>query len=227
MRDRALGLCVPRTASTDIYDGAMTPSPGPPESSSPRRRLIARRRLSKRIGTDPRWGQAKPVPGVPESTPAPGPPKRARSGPPKARGRHHRFPLSRPAQRVKLGGTRSDGISPSLRALIERGVELHPGTARKMSGRIVIRFREAYSPVRIQINSRTIKVEDGDLRKPDVTIIGSLPDIIAVAAAPQVAGIPSPMTGRGLSAIGLVARGQVQFSGDTALARRLLRLLSL
>lgn len=114
-----------------------------------------------------------------------------------------------------------------MRALIERGVQLHPATARRMKGRIVIRFRESYSPVRIEINSRTIKVEDGDLRKPDVAIEGSLPDIVALAAAPQMAGIPNPVTGRGLSALRKVASGQVQLKGDTALARRLLRLLAL
>lgn len=114
-----------------------------------------------------------------------------------------------------------------MRALIERGVGRHPGLARGTSGRIVIRFRESYSPVRIEFNSRTIKVEDGDLRKPDVAITGSLPDIVALAAAPQLAGIPNPVTGRGRTAIRMVASGQVQVSGDAALARRVLRLLSL
>jgi hypothetical protein len=70
-------------------------------------------------------------------------------------------------------------------------------------------------------------VEDGDFHKPDVAITGSLPDIIHFVATPQVRGIPNPARLKGLVAIGRVARRRVRIEGDPALAREVLRLLSL
>ena len=96
-----------------------------------------------------------------------------------------------------------------------------------MRGRIVFRFAEAFAPLRVRFRASSVTVEDGDLRRPDVAISGSLPDIVHFATAPHVRGVPNPAHERGRAALAGVARRRVRVSGDRALARRLLRLLAL
>jgi ubiquinone biosynthesis protein UbiJ len=111
--------------------------------------------------------------------------------------------------------------------LLERGVERRPDVAHSMRGRIVLRFDEDFTPVRITFGARTVTVEDGDLRKPDLVIAGSLPDIVHFATAPHVRGVPNPARVRGRAALAQVASRRVRVSGDTALGRKLLQLLAL
>ncbi len=128
---------------------------------------------------------------------------------------------------MRLGRTVAKGISPSMLGLVEHGVTRRPEIAREMRGRVVLRFAEDFSPVRISFGARRIMVADGDLRKPDVAIAGSLPDIVHFATAPHVRGVPNPARARGLVALGHVASRRVRVSGDRRLARKLLRLLAL
>ena len=111
--------------------------------------------------------------------------------------------------------------------LIEHGVERHPKLARSMRGRVVLRFAESFAPVRVTFAPRSVTVEDGDLRRPDLAISGSLPDIVHFATAPHVRGVPNPARVRGRAALARVARRHVRLSGDRALARKLLRLLAI
>jgi hypothetical protein len=146
------------------------------------------------------------------------------------RGRGQRAPAVDPTPRVpvvRLGKTSATGVSPSMFGLLERGVMLRPKIASAIRGRVVFRFTDALSPLRVSFGSRHMTVEDGDFHKPDVAIIGSLPDIIHFVATPQVRGIPNPARLKGLVAIGRVARRRVRIEGDPALARAVLRLLSL
>jgi hypothetical protein len=123
-----------------------------------------------------------------------------------------------------------DGVSPSIFGLIERGVAREPEIAGKMRGRIVLRFAEGYSPVRISFRPRSVVVEDGDSRKPDLVIAGSLPDIVHFATVPtlrgRLHGVPDPRRPRGRRALRRLASGRIQVEGDNTLARRLLRLLA-
>jgi hypothetical protein len=128
---------------------------------------------------------------------------------------------------VRLGKTVGTGVAPSMFGLVERGVERRPEVAAHLQGRVVFRFAEPFSPLRVAFAPRTITVEDGDLRKPDVAIEGSLPDIVHFVTTPLVRGIPNPARARGLAAIARVARRRVRIEGDPALARGVLRLLSL
>jgi hypothetical protein len=128
---------------------------------------------------------------------------------------------------VRLGRTRANGLAPALLALLERGVQLHPSIAARVRGKVVFRYDEGYTPTRVSFGPRAVVVEDGNLRKPDVVIAGTLPDIVHVASAPQLGGLPSPHSPRGLVALARVARGRVIVDGDRTLARRLLRLLAL
>jgi hypothetical protein len=129
--------------------------------------------------------------------------------------------------RLKLGRTRRNGLAPALLVLLERGSMRNPDLLEGVRGRVVFRYEEGFTPTRIRFGPRTAVVEDGDVREPDLAISGSLPDIIHVAAAPQIRGLPGPHSLRGLIAIARVARGRVAIVGDRRLARQVLRLLAI
>jgi hypothetical protein len=132
--------------------------------------------------------------------------------------------------KIRLGRMVEDGVSPSIFGLIERGVSREPEVAGKMRGRIVFRFAEGFSPVRINFRPRSVVVEDGDSRKPDLVIAGSLPDIVHFATVPtlrgRLHGVPDPRRPRGRRALRRLASGRIRVEGDNTLARRLLRLLA-
>jgi hypothetical protein len=123
-----------------------------------------------------------------------------------------------------------DGVAPSIFGLIERGIAREPALASKMRGRVVFRFAEEFSPLRITFRPKSVVVEDGDLRKPDLVISGRLPDIVHFATVPTLGGrlhgLPDPRQPRGRAALGRLASGRVKVDGDNALARRLIRLLA-
>ena len=132
--------------------------------------------------------------------------------------------------RVRLGRMVEDGVAPSLFGLIERGIERDPGLAANMRGRVVFRFTEDFSPLRIRFGPRVVVVEDGDVRKPDLAISGRLPDIVHFATVPtlrgRLSGVPNPADARGRAALGRLASGRVRLDGNASLARRVLRLLA-
>jgi len=111
--------------------------------------------------------------------------------------------------------------------LIELGVGRRPEIAAALTGRAVFRFEEDFAPVRVAFKPRSVVVEDGDLRQPDLVIAGRLPDIVHFATAPLWRGIPSLRRRKGRWAIGRVASGRVRVRGDRRLARGLLSLLAL
>jgi hypothetical protein len=123
-----------------------------------------------------------------------------------------------------------NGVAPSILGLIERGVEREPELVAGMRGRVVFRFAEDFSPLRIAFRPRSVVIEDGDLRKPDLVIAGRLPDIVHMATVPtlrgRLGGLPDPRRRRGRAALGRLASGRVRIDGDSGLARRLLRLLA-
>jgi hypothetical protein len=131
---------------------------------------------------------------------------------------------------VRLGRMVEDGVAPSIFGLVERGVAREPDLAAEMRGRVVFRFAEEFSPLRIAFRARTVLVEDGDLRKPDLVIAGRLPDIVHMATVPTLSGrfggLPDPRRVHGRRALRRLATGRVRIEGDGALARRLLRLLA-
>jgi hypothetical protein len=124
-----------------------------------------------------------------------------------------------------------DGVAPSIFGLLERGAEKRPEVAARMRGRIVFRFVEEFSPLRIAFKPKTVVIEDGDLRKPDLVITGRLPDIVHFLTVPtlrgRLGGVPDPRAPRGRKALGRVASGRVKVEGDTRLGRRLLQLLAI
>jgi hypothetical protein len=131
---------------------------------------------------------------------------------------------------VRLGRMVEDGVAPSILGLVERGIAREPELLNGMRGRVVFRFIEDFSPLRVTFRPRSVVVEDGDLRKPDLVIAGRLPDIVHFATVPvlggRLHGLPDPRRPRGRAALGRLARGRVRVEGDNALARRLLRLLA-
>jgi hypothetical protein len=123
-----------------------------------------------------------------------------------------------------------DGVAPSIFGLIERGIAREPELAARMRGRVVFRFAEDFSPLRIIFRPRSVVIEDGDSRKPDLVIEGRLPDIVHFATVPtlqgRLHGVPDPRRPHGRRALRKIASGRVRIEGDRALARRVLRLLA-
>jgi hypothetical protein len=130
---------------------------------------------------------------------------------------------------VRLGRMVEDGVAPSIFGLIERGIAREPELAASMRGRVVFRFAEDFSPLRIHFKARSVVIEDGDSRKPDLVISGRLPDIVHFATVPtlqgRLHGVPDPRRPRGRTALGRIASGRVRIEA-TELGRRLLRLLA-
>lgn len=124
-----------------------------------------------------------------------------------------------------------DGVAPSLLGLIERGIARDPALAGEMRGRVVFRFSEDFSPLRISFRPKSVVIEDGDLRKPDLVVAGRLPDIVHMATVPTLrgrfSGVPDPRQARGRAALSRLASGRVAIEGDRTLGRRLLRLLAI
>jgi hypothetical protein len=131
---------------------------------------------------------------------------------------------------VRLGRMVEDGVAPSIFGLIERGIAREPELAARMRGRVVFRFAEEFSALRITFKARSVVVEDGDARRPDLVIEGSLPDIVHFATVPtlrgRLHGVPDPRQPRGRKALRRLANGRVRVTGDRVLGRRLLRLLA-
>jgi hypothetical protein len=123
-----------------------------------------------------------------------------------------------------------DGVAPSIFGLIERGIAREPDLAAQMRGRVVFRFDEGFAPIRISFRPRSVVVEDGDSRRPDLLIEGRLPDIVHFATVPtlrgRLHGVPDPRQPRGRKALRRLADGRVRVTGDRVLGRRLLRLLA-
>jgi hypothetical protein len=131
---------------------------------------------------------------------------------------------------VRLGRMVEDGVAPSIFGLLERGIAREPDLAAQMRGRVVFRFTEDFSPLRIHFRPRSVVVEDGDSRAPDLVIEGSLPDIVHFATVPtlrgRLHGVPDPRRPRGRRALKRLADGRIKVTGDRVLGRRLLRLLA-
>jgi hypothetical protein len=142
-----------------------------------------------------------------------------------------RRPAKKKEPRVKLGYVDPNGISPSLYALIERGAGRRPKIVSGMRGTVELRFREKFAPVRIEFTGDQVLVEDAnqddERGRPDLVIQGSLPDVVQLAAAPLVGGVPKVTAKRGRAALARVAGRRVRIEGSPLLARRLLKLLEI
>ena len=91
----------------------------------------------------------------------------------------------------------------------------------------MIRFRDEIAPVRISFGRRVIRVEDGDLRSPDLVVTGSLPHVVQLTVTPMVRfGIPDFRDSRGRAALLRVASGRVRLGGDLGMARRMLEMMA-
>jgi hypothetical protein len=129
--------------------------------------------------------------------------------------------------RVKLGHQAPNGIAAGLLPLVERGASRRPRIARELRGRVEIRFAEDYAPVRVHFDDDHVLVEDGNGKRwsSDLVIEGSLPDVIQLATAPLVGGLPKPTDRRGRAALANVAARRVRIDGSPRLARRVMKLL--
>ena len=131
--------------------------------------------------------------------------------------------------RVKLGHQARNGVAAGLLALVERGAGKRPGVARELRGRVEIRFAENFAPVRLHFGDAHVLIEDGNGKrwKTDLVIEGSLPDVVQLATAPLIGGVPKPTNRRGRAALASVAARRVRIEGSPRLARRVMKLLEL
>lgn len=127
---------------------------------------------------------------------------------------------------VCLGDLEDGGIAPALFALIDRGAVRRPDLVGDLDAELELRFTEGWPPVGVAFSAEGIVVADGPAQAPDTTITASLPQLVALAAAPHVKGFPDPRQARGRAALGAIVRSEVRIDGSKALARRLLTLLS-
>lgn len=128
---------------------------------------------------------------------------------------------------VRLGRTTREGVAPSLFVWVERGVERRPAVALEIRGRVTFRWLDDISPLSVHFGDGAIDVFDGDIDTPDLAVSGRLTDIVHMATAPTLLGIPNPASRHGLAAILGLYRGRVGLEGDRLLARRLIQLLAL
>ena len=150
-------------------------------------------------------------------------------------------PRRKPAlPEVKLGEVAGNGISAAMFGLIERGAHKRPRIAKGLRGTVELRFKEDFAPVRVTFRAKDVVIEDvvepaEDAPKrrrkrsnpPDLVISGALPDVVQLASAPLVGGLPTPTNARGRAALARVAGGRVRIEGNPLLARRLLKLLEI
>jgi hypothetical protein len=131
--------------------------------------------------------------------------------------------------RVKPAHQAPNGIAAGLLALVERGAAKRPRVARELRGRVEIRFAEDYAAVRLKFEDDQVVVEDGNGKrwKSDLLIEGSLPDVVQLATAPLVGGVPKPTNKRGRAALASVAARRVRIEGSPMLARRVMKLLEI
>jgi hypothetical protein len=126
---------------------------------------------------------------------------------------------------VRLGRLIQGGLAPAILAIVERGVRRSPQLAATLSGEVELAVDGSYPPVRIVFEPGMVLVEDGPAEAPALWVAGELGDLISLLVAPAVGGVPSPMTSRGRSALGLVASRRIRVRGRIALLRRLLSIM--
>ena len=136
-------------------------------------------------------------------------------------------PLSDPPL-ILLGAGSGASVTASIYAIVDRGAKLRPQLAHELRGSVLFEFAEGYVPARIDFRGDEIEVADGNDhdRAHDLLVQGSLPDIVALIAAPLAGGLPKPTTAPGRAALARLADGRVEFEGPLRLARGLMRLLS-
>jgi hypothetical protein len=128
---------------------------------------------------------------------------------------------------IRLGALLDGGIAPAVFALVERGAARHPAAAAALRGEVELRFAEGYPPVTLDWGEEEVLVFDGPASEPGVVVTSSLPDLVHLAAAPQLGGVPNPTNRRGRAALGALVGGAVRIEGSRAMGRRLLTVLAL
>ncbi len=128
---------------------------------------------------------------------------------------------------MRLGTLAEGGLAPAIMAIVERGVARRPEQARALGIEVELRMEEGYPPVRIVFGGDVVLVEDGPGASPDLSIIGALPDLVALLVTPLLGGVPSPMNPRGRAAIRMFASRRVRIQGRVGVLRSFLGVIRL
>ena len=128
---------------------------------------------------------------------------------------------------VRLGHLIDGGMAPAIMAIVDRGLQRRPGLARGLRAEVELCISDGPPPVRIVFAEDGVLVEDGACSAPDLRVIGTLPDLVALMVAPLLGGLPNPVARRGRAALGMVAIGRVRVQGRIGLLRRLLGVVAI
>jgi hypothetical protein len=107
-------------------------------------------------------------------------------------------------------------------AIVDRGVKQRPAMLNDLRAEIELDMGEPYPPVRIVFGEEVVLVEDVPGERPDLRVIGQLPDLVSLMVAPLVGGLPNPINARGRAALGMIAQRRVRVEGRIGLLRRFL-----
>ena len=118
-------------------------------------------------------------------------------------------------------------IAPTVFAIVDRGATLRPWFARDLRGAILLCFNGEHPPVRLDFGGDLITIGDANTADAvDLRVDADLRDLVALISVPLSGGVPKPTTRRGRAALAMLANGRVELTGPIALARRLLRVMS-
>ena len=126
------------------------------------------------------------------------------------------------APQVRLGRLSQGGVAPAIMAIVDRGVRQRPELLSDLRAEIELDMGKRYPPVRIVFGDEVVLVEDAPGERPDLRVIGQLPDLVSLMVAPLVGGLPNPIDRRGRAALGMIALRRVQIEGRLGLLRRFL-----
>lgn len=131
------------------------------------------------------------------------------------------------ALRVELGEVGDRSVAATVYGLVDRGVRLRPALAAEMAGSVRMTFAEGFAPVRVRFGGgKAVVGDDRSTEAVDLEVQAALTDFVLCVSAPLTGGVPRPTSRVGRAALARIADGRVDFVGSIALARRLLRLMS-
>ncbi len=134
--------------------------------------------------------------------------------------------------RVVHADAEPNGLADLLGRLLEGNLAADPTRARLLVGATVaIRAVDAGVAVVLELSPRAIVIrrEAATASKSDLAIEAMSADLLSLAAAPLVRGLPDPRTPSGRSILSKIARGHIRIRGLSrrpVLATRFARLLS-
>ena len=131
---------------------------------------------------------------------------------------------------VTYGSADPTGIAELVGRLLEGNLAAHPERAALLHPAVVeIRATDAGVAVVLELSPGRILIEGAADARRDVVISASSADLLGVAAAPMLGGLPDPRRRDGRAVLGAILARRIRISGlvrHLGTVRRFARLLS-